>query len=249
MRRNLSKSRLGEKHITNEGYEVEIISYTNKNNVDILFNDGTILKNKTYRNVKIGSIKNPFHNSIYGICYLGVGIYKSKVGNKNTVEYRYWKSMCDRCYSEKHQEKQPTYKDVSVCEEWHNFQVFAQWFEENWKPHMEGWHLDKDILVKGNKIYSPETCCFLPVQINSLLVKRNSERGDYPIGVQKRGKRFRSCLNAIGQLGTFDTVEEAFLVHKLAKEQRIKVVADEWREKITEPTYIALINYKVEITD
>ena len=163
--------------------------------------------------------------------------------------------MFFRCYDTKNIKRYPTYQDVSVCEEWHNYQNFAKWFEENYNPEvMEGWHLDKDIIVKGNKIYSPETCCFVPSDINYLITKANSIRGDYPIGVKfnKKRNKFYAILTKYNKpflVGTYTTAEEAFYAYKEAKEAHIKEVADKWKEQITDKVYKSLINYKIEITD
>jgi hypothetical protein len=141
-----------------------------------------------------------------------------------------------------------------VCEEWYNYQVFAKWYEENWKPWMNSsWHIDKDILVKGNKIYSPETCCFVPVEINSLFTKNNKNRGDFPIGVTNQGKKFSARLSKSKKIrfnaGLFDTPEEAFQAYKIEKESYIKEVSNRWRSLISSKVYQAMYNYKVEITD
>ena len=112
----------------------------------------------------------------------------------------------------------------------------------------EGFHLDKDILIKGNKIYSFKTCCFVPVEINSLLTKTNSKRGNLPIGVSKSGNKYKARLNS-NLLGTFDTSKEAFKVYKVAKEKHIKEVAEIWKSQITKQVYKALLKYKVEIID
>ena len=243
------KNRVGEKHVTNEGYTIEIIEYFGAFNCTIKFEDGTITKNKSYGDIVRGSIKNPFHKSVYNVGYLGVGIHKGYVKGKSTKIYQTWKDMLERCYDDKFQKRQPTYIDCVVAEEWHNFQNFSEWFEEN---YTDGFQLDKDILSKGNKIYSPETCVFVPSQINSLFIKCNSVRGQFPIGVSKQGDKFIVKLRINGKsrhLGVFDTVEEAFQAYKTAKEQHIKEMAEKWKDQISEPTYQALINYQVEITD
>ena len=147
---------------------------------------------------------------------------------------------------------QKTYIGCFVAEEWYCFQTFAQWHKENKKSHMKSWQLDKDILVKGNKIYSPETCCFVPQEVNTLFVKNNINRGKYPIGVSKVGNKFVSFIKTIDKsvyLGTFTTPEEAFEAYKTAKEAHIKEVADKWRELIDPRVYQALYKYEVEITD
>jgi hypothetical protein len=161
--------------------------------------------------------------------------------------------MLERSYSKNIKDVQPSYKNVTVCEEWHNFQNFAQCFEENYNPeYMHGWHLDKDILVKGNKVYSPETCCFVPHEVNTLFTKKNVNRGEYPIGVtnSKWGLRaYVSINNKSTDLGSYRTPEEAFQAYKTAKEQYIKEVADKWKGLISDEVYQAMYNYQVEITD
>lgn len=151
--------------------------------------------------------------------------------------------------NEKYHIKYPTYIGCEVNKYWHNFQNFGDWFKENWKPYMDSsWCLDKDILVKGNKVYSPETCCFVPNEINSLFTKRQNKRGDYPIGVNKEYNKFRVRLNKLN-ISLRSTPEEAFYDYKIAKEQHIREIADKWKSLIEEKVYKALINYKVEIND
>ena len=113
--------------------------------------------------------------------------------------------------------------------------------------------LDKDTLVKGNKIYSPETCIFVPQRINYLFLNSGGSRGLLPLGVYTVGKKYASRTSKNGKrsvyLGSFDTPEEAFLAYKTAKEAYIKEVADEYKDKIPKKLYDALYAYTVEITD
>lgn len=250
------KDRTGERHITHQNYEAEIIEYINCENITIRLSDGNVLKNRNYRHLKEGRINNPYHPSVYGRGYLGEGKYKSKTNGIFNKYYTTWFSMFQRCYIDVSIQKRPTYNSVDICSEWLCLQNFAKWFENNYKQdYMDSsWQLDKDILVKGNKIYSPETCCFVPNEVNSLLVKGDSRRGEYPIGVtfNKSKGRFEANLSKGKDqiyLGTFDTELEAFRAYKTAKEEYIKEIADKWKSRITEPCYQALINYQVEITD
>lgn len=249
----ISTNRLGEKHITNEGYEVEIIEYFNCKNCTVIFENGCEIKNRSYSDLKKGKIKNPYHLSVYGVGCLGEGVYKCTVNKKLTSEYKHWKLMLLRCYNKKCQDRKLTYKNCLVDESWHNFQNFAQWYEENYKLYMDtNWHLDKDIMVKGNKIYSANTCCLVPGEINSLFVKNNKSRGDYPIGVSKHKGRIRATIkikNESIHLGNFDTEEEAFQACKIAKEAHIKEKAEEWKDKVEDKVYQAMYNWVVEITD
>ena len=164
--------------------------------------------------------------------------------------YKVWSAMMDRCYNPKTQELHPTYKGCIVCKEWHTFSNFKEWFDEH---YIEGWQIDKDILVKGNKIYSPETCCFVPREINSFTTNKKARRGDYPVGVSRKpySKKYTSTLKCLANshLGTFNTIQEAFQAYKKAKECKAKKLAYKWKDKLEPIVYEALCNYKVEITD
>jgi len=246
------KDRTGEKHITNQGYLIKIIEYVGCNNCTIQFENGLILKNQYYDSIKKGQVENPYHPSIFGIGHLGEGMYSQPRRDGVEAIYKIWCGILNRCYGAKFHSKH-TYEDVVLCKDWCNFPNFTKWYEENFRPEiMEGWHLDKDILIKGNKVYSPENCTFVPKEINGLFVKHNKLRGKYPIGVHKQRDRFVSQISikrVIKHLGYFDTPEEAFQAYKTAKEAYIKEMANKWRGQITEQCYQAMYNYKVEITD
>src|SRR3972149_480728 len=126
------KDRRGEKFITKQGYEIEIIEYFNALNCTVQFDDNIIIKNKTYDNIIKGKIENPNHRTVFGIGYIGFGKYLPTYKGKMYKNYNIWKSMIQRSYCQKTQEKSPSYKVVSVCDDWHNFQNFAAWFEENY---------------------------------------------------------------------------------------------------------------------
>lgn len=242
--------RVGEEYITNEGFKLKIIRYINNINVSVEFEDGNIVHNLQYDNIKRGSVRNPYHRTICNIGYIGDN-FISKYNFLYEKHYRNWFNMITRCYDEKELMKYPTYRDVTVCEEWHNFQNFREWSELN---YIDGFYLDKDILVKGNKLYSPNTCCFVPCEINNLFLKSNSIRGDLPIGVHfdKYSGKYRASLKINGKvkgLKRCETPEEAFEIYKQAKENYIKEMAEKWKDKIFENVYNTLLNYKVNIND
>lgn len=195
----------------------------------------------------VSSVKS---KKVFGI---GINDYDGVVRTlgKTIDSYRHWKSMLERCPSEKYS----WYKDCSVCDEWLYFSNFKKWFDDPANGYREGYCLDKDILVKGNKIYSPDTCCFVPRSINTIFVKRKADRGDLPIGVQKKPSGRYACIMdkycKIVHVGTFDTPEEAFAAYKREKEAYIKEVAQKYYDngEITERVYDALMRYEVEITD
>ena len=246
---------VGEFGYNNNGERMTIIRYGTEKDIDIQFDDGTIVQHKQYSAFKKGEIKNPFFPTIYGVGFIGVGDYKTCDENgKPTKCYATWSSMHQRCYDPKYQQKHPTYKNCKVCEEWNDYQAFAKWDNENYyEVGNERMDLDKDILCKGNKIYSPDTCIYVPHSINGLFAKCNKTRGNCPIGVGKHGNKFRARLNKGNgkhiYLGAYDTPEQAFLAYKKAKEEYIKEVAEEYKGKIDNRAYEALINYEVEIDD
>ena len=145
----------------------------------------------------------------------GVGVNDSTIRVRNgkilLPAYSLWYSMISRCYSPKMHKHSSTYIGCSVCEEWHLYSNFEKWYNEN---YIEGCHLDKDILVKGNKCYSPETCSFVPREINNLIENVRNKRGNTPMGVFERCGKFLSYVRVNNKriyLGTYDTKEQAFL--------------------------------------
>lgn len=238
-------NRTGEEFLSNQGYSLKIIEYNSFKDCVVLINNHIIVKNLKYSNIKKGAVVYPYHRSVFGIGYLGEGDYNLNSGKAGVV----WRSMVARGYDTLYQEKQPTYKDVTVCDEWHCFQNFAQWYENNWKPWMDNtWQLDKDILQKGNKIYSPKTCCFVPREINASLSISCNKDSTLPIGVIiHKGKYIARIGKERRYLGSFKTPEEAFQVYKIVKEQCVKKLAIEWKSKIAPDVYQAIYDWKVEI--
>ena len=252
--------RTGEKGVNNFGSEMVIVEYRKWNDVDVYFPKyDWVAKNKQYNDFKKGKIKCPYEPRYFCVGYLGEGKYKVSENGKNTDKYNIWYSMLQRCYDPKLQEREPTYKGCKVEEYWLNFQSMGEWLDKNYyEIPGEQMHLDKDILCKGNKIYSRETCIFVLQRINSLFVKRDNSRGENPIGVHPNssGNYQVHCNNGYGKtiaLGTYNSKEEAFQVYKQHKEKVIKEVIDSYEGKIPEPYYsklrYAMYNYKVEIDD
>lgn len=194
---------------------------------------------------------------VFGI---GVNENKQKVSDRGKLirEYVLWTSILNRC-SKNCWDRFPTYVGTNISENFKSYEYFYEWCQEqigfNTKDrNNEYWQLDKDILVKGNKLYSEDTCCFIPQEVNTLFVKRVNKRGKHPIGVylDKRTSNFIAQCNAKGKhtfLGRYKTEVEAFQVYKEFKEALIKGVANEYKSQLGTRTYEALMNYTVEITD
>lgn len=245
--------RIGETKLNNFGSKMLIIEYNNARNITVQFEDGYTKKTE-YSCFSKGQLASPYEKRIHHVGFLGEGSYNFYDCNKAYDNYIIWKGMITRCYSLKFQDEYTSYKGCTVQESWHNFQNFAKWYDDNYyKIDNENICLDKDILVKGNKLYSPETCCFVPQIINNLFIKNNKLRGKYPIGVSfRRNSYSASCNNIKGNrisLGIFDSILEAFNAYKIAKENYIKEIAEQYKNRIPEKVYKALLNYQVEITD
>ena len=254
--------RTGEERVNSFGSKMAIVGYRTRMDINVYFPEyNWTAKHVQYNDFKEGNIKCPYERRVYGVGYLGEGKYKTTENGKKTKCYRTWYDMLRRCYDEKNLKRNPTYIDSEVCDKWLNFQEYGKWFEGNYyEIEGERMCLDKDILIKHNKIYSPDTCVFVPHNINVLFTKRDKMRGKYPIGVHynKRDEKFQAYCRIYDfkenksknkYLGLYDTVEQAFEVYKQFKEQNIKEVADHYKDQISEKLYQALYDYQVEITD
>ena len=250
----------GEENINSFDSKMVIREYRNNKDIDVYFPEyNWTAEHVQYDNFKNGKIKCPYEPRYCGKGYLGEGKYIVWKNGKSTDEFNMWYDMLQRCYDSKYHEKRSTYKDCTVEDYLLNFQHMAEWIAENYyEVPGEVMHLDKDILCKGNKIYSRETCIFVPQKINSLFVKCDKNRGENPIGVYPResGNYQAYCSNGYGKqikLGTYATKEEAFEVYKSYKEKIIKETIDSYEGKIPEPYYsrlkTAMYNYEVEIDD
>ena len=254
------RDRTGEERLNNFGSKIVITGYRKYSDIDIYFPEyDWTAKHVQYNNFKKGNIKCPYERRYLGKGYLGEGKYKMSENRKLKKEYKIWYSMLERCYDPKYQEKYTTYKGCSVEEYLLNFQHMGEWIENNYyEVSGEQMCLDKDILCKGNKVYSRDTCIFVPQRINLLFTKSDKSRGKNPIGATElpSGNYRVFCNNGNGKsvyLGTYSTKEEGFQVYKEYKENLIKEVIDSYEGVIPEPHYsrlkTAMYNYEVEIDD
>lgn len=213
---------------------------------------GTIM-NTTNRQIKSNQIKDPVAS-----LYTGV-INDVSPDDKESKSHVKWRSMISRVYSEKALLKRPTYKNTTVCDEWKTYSNFKVWFDAN---YIEGYHLDKDIKVLNANVYSPDTCIFLPQELNSITCVSDRIRGDLPLGVSpcdsiknpykadiryrgSNGERIRKYI------GCYPTKEDAFHAYR---EFKLNVIAEKaWRYfnegKITEEVRDLILKYDFSIED
>lgn len=187
----------------------------------------------------------------------GFGIYEQgefagTEGGKQTRGYCQWNAMIQRCYCAKVRARTPTYTGCSVAEEFRRFQDFMRWATVQAGYGAESAQLDKDLLVKGNRVYGPDLCLYIPRELNIVLTNSAAARGDLPIGVHVYQGAYRAGLSVGGKtkhLGTFATPEEAFIAYKNEKEANIKRLAEKYKEVLDQRAYVALQCYQVEATD
>ena len=235
--------KIGEERIMNNGLKAKIIEVYNYRNITVEFEDGYTIRNRTYSNFVRGTIKNPYAKKTFGIGYSG------NYEDYNSKAHSVWIAMLGRCYKT----TDKAYKNygaigVKVCEEWKCFANFQKWYNENiYEIENEKVHLDKDILVDGNNIYSPETCIFVPQRINKMF---ETKKSNLPRGVWQNKTKTKYCStirvykNGKSEkvnLGTFDTIELAEKTYNNARSIVIRDIAEEYKDKIPKKLYDRLI--------
>lgn len=191
-------------------------------------------------------IKNPYDKTMLNIGCIGVGNHKLlNEDMSETPAYAAWRNMIFRCYRKK--ERAPAYfEKIAVCEEWTNFQKFAEWYENNYFEIEGRLHLDKDILFPENTIYKPDKCLLVPQRINMLFVNIPNKQG-LPNGIRMTKTGKYSAEYNTQHLGTYFTLDEAYEKYSNKKEETIKKVAEEYKSRIPDKLYQALVNYEVKI--
>jgi hypothetical protein len=246
MANKCNTNHLGEISKNKHGTKMKIIRYVNTADIEIEFQDDHRWRtNTTYSNFKIGQVKNPYDRTVCGVGYIGVGKHKGHKPDSNlTRVYGTWNSMIERCYSKTLASKFCAYEDCTVCEEWHNFQIFADWYEDNfYDVGDERMHLDKDIIKPNNKVYCPEYCMFVPQSINMIFMTK-ARKDDLPNGItQNISGTYVAHYNG-KRYGTYKTLEEAVEEHDKQKQLHIERVVEEYGDKIPPRVYNYLIKWK-----
>ncbi len=248
--------KIGEINYNKYGEEMKIIEYNKANNIIVEFVDTKFKRKTSYSKFKEGMLLSPYSKTVYGIGYLGE-FYNYK-GVSKLKAYSYWRNMIKRCYCKKALETQPSYKIVSVCKEWHNFENFKTWFDLHYyNVKNDLVCLDKDIKNKNSFMYSPNTCIFIPNRINVIFEKlqreKASNRNNLPLGVlwieadKIYGCRCRDNGKNIW-LGRSHDINELF---ERYKQYKMKVIKDRLQEYDEIPDYVKdiVLSYEIEITD
>lgn len=240
----------GMNYSTRNHGKVKVVEYRSATDVIVQFENTGYVTTTSTGNLKKGFVKDRTVPSVSGFGIVGDTNIRDEQGIIEK-EYRKWERMLDRVYA------RPTksYLDCAVSLKFQRYVDFKEWCNKQVGFDQEDWVLDKDILIKGNKEYSPETCCFVPSDINAIFIRQENIRGEYPIGVwfDKRRGNYQADV-CVGRkkrvrLGSFDTPESAFQAYKQAKEAYIKEVAEIYKDQIDIRVYEALMKYEVDIND
>lgn len=162
------------------------------------------------------------------------------------IAYTTWRNMFRRCYNENWHKTHPTYSDCSVHKDWWLLSNFMVWFNQNYR---EGYQLDKDIIVRNNREYSAETCCYVPPEINKLVIQYKNFEKTSPQGVrQTLSGRYEARVKLHDHdlhLGTYDSEEKAIIAYKKGKKNIIAEMANDYlaEGKIDEKVYDALLKF------
>lgn len=229
---------VGFKGTNNKGEPFEVIESLGSGRYLVRFGRSGFIRNARKDAITKGCVSDPHTPTVCGVGYIGVGEYKSECNGKATPAYSVWSCMIGRCYNP-HAKEYPRYgaAGVSVCEGWHNFQVFAEFFYKNWQ---EGLQLEKDILQPGNKQYCPEFCRFVPCYLNNLLVHQKNISNGLPVGVyyMKPGPRMVGELKKPymteyrkKSLGTFSDPMLAHRAWQLNKAESIDEAVNRYRKE------------------
>lgn len=220
-----------------------VVEYRGAKDVTVRFEDTGFETTVAMYSLQKGEVKDRLKPSFYGVGVVGEAFVK------NDQMYNTWMCMLNRCYGATHTKKNSPYKDCSVSENFKYYPYFKEWCNKQIGFGNKGWALDKDILVKGNRVYSEDTCCLVPAEINSLLTRYTKE-SDTCKGVYYNKKLGKFSAHLLGKyIGLFTTELEAFQVYKQAKEAYIKEVANKWKDRIDNRVYEALMNWGVSIDD
>lgn len=234
--------------------DFKVLKYNDRANVEIQFLNTGFETVARLDNIRNGKVKDPYAPSVCGVGVLGTRYPSSEYG-VSTKEYVLWTSMLSRCYSDIFKKKRPTYECCEVSENFKSYEYFYEWCNKQVGFNNKDWQMDKDLLIKGNKVYSENTCVFIPSEINLTLVKSTASRGEHLIGVywSKTANAFvarvRKNKGKQEHLWLFKTELEAFNAYKKAKEAFVKEQANKFKSQIDPRAYNALMNYQVEIDD
>lgn len=243
----MAKIKIGDVYKIRAGSYVEVLDYKGALEVVVKHLDSVgYVTTVRSDHLRKGNIKNPYGATVKGMGYIGVGRHSVVESGTVSPAYRSWAGVLERVYCTKYLAKRPTYAGTQIFSEWLNFQNFADWFKAQPNSGRIGFDLDKDLRVPGSKEYSPETCSFVPTQINSILNDCRASSGNLPRGVRRNRKGFSARVSNGGELqtlGTFKTAEVAYTTYREAKMNLVREAAARFEGVIHHEVYSYLTNW------
>lgn len=223
----IAKNRIGEIFYHPKYGEYSIIAYTNCEEVKIRFKNTGYEYITSYNHIQNLEVRDSFFK----------GKYDNYVGASDVDRdaYKTWYNMIYRCHHSQ------GYEDVTVCDEWRDFSIFLKWYNNQYKER--GWHLDKDILSHNGRIYSPQTCCFLPPELNTFFEKHKKAKG---YSFNKRRKKYEAYCRERGKyihLGLYQTPAEARIAYLNYKRNILKELINQYLGRISIELYNAMEKY------
>ena len=220
---------VGDVSYNKVGDKITMVEYISSNEIYVTFNESDKRRKTTCYCFKYGTIKNRDKPSVYDVADIGVGDYKVYGNGKVLKRYTTWHGIIERCYSKRYKEKKNSYEGMTVCKEWLNYQNFSKWYDENYyEVEGERVELDKDILIRGNKIYSPDTCVFVPSSINKAFIMYGKE--DH-INEKIENYKNKLPISVYDKISNFISVERQ--LYKLLDKNEIFIVCSKCGNKIT----------------
>lgn len=237
-RSSINSVKVGQK-FTNKFGEYEVIERNDGAWYTVKFSDGFV-KKATDKSIKEGGIKNPYTPFVKGVGYIGEGKFYCREGRNYKPEYEVWSGMLKRCYDVEFQARNKTYIGCYVDASWLNFQNFAEWYTSQPNYGNRQYHLDKDLTVLGNKVYSPSTCRLIPQEINSLFTGSSSiTRGVYFCNNKRlwiaqchKGEYTKNGNPKQSYLGTYKTELEARKAYAICKTERAEDLIEKYKDSI-----------------
>lgn len=228
-----------------------IKEYYNKRKILVQFVNTGYERYTDASSIRNGAVKDPYHPTVSVVG--SIGSTTSSIGGKVKRSYHTWRGMLARCYEYADTAK-TYYGKVEVCKDWWCFENYEKWYNDNF---IDGYEIDKDFTELGCKLYSPETCCFIPAKINAIMGKktyntvRKHEGLSVGVSYHVRDEKYTAqCFDGekLQHFGYHSTPESAFKAYKTFKENLIKRVAQEYydRGEINETVYTNLMNYEVQ---
>lgn len=246
----MSRVEVGSTYKLTSGRDAEVVELLPKRRCRIKI-IGTEFTQECLR-VKLShsEVKDNYFPIVAGVGYFGNGEYKAFYNGRSTREYTLWTHMLERCYAFC-DTKNPSYSEVIVCEEWHNFQNFAKWCQSQPEFYYENvWALDKDIsfFKTGISIYSADTCFFVPREINNLFLLREMDRGDLPLGIREKSSKYQARVSfKYKRLCSpyYCNIEDAIQWYYTTKNNVKKLLADEYKELLSPRCYETLLEIRI----